>query len=100
LRKGKEWCSIGFPKTGHAGGSRVFGERDAARWTSDIENFRPQDRTIGMTSSRPSAAPAGSRFTAVSLQQSANFSEKEITFFLNVDFVNHVDLVAMTIKQP
>jgi hypothetical protein len=53
-----------------------------------------------MTSSRPSAAPAGSRFTAVSLQQSANFSEKEITFFLNVDFVNHVDLVAMTIKQP
>jgi hypothetical protein len=65
-----------------------------------ISNFRPQDRTIGMTSSRPSAAPAGSRFTAVSLQQSANFSEKEITFFLNVDFVNHVDLVAMTIKQP
>ena len=56
----------------------------------EIRALKPDDRE---GSSRRSAAPA-SPSTAVSAQN-ATSSEREIAFFLNVDFVNHVALVAV-----
>ena len=53
------------------------------------------DRPTGTTSSQPSAAPATSPSTGVSSAQDADFGEQEIAFFLNVDFVDHVALVAV-----
>jgi len=59
----------------------------------EIRAIRPSDRAallaaVGFTSSRSLYR----RFFGVK----RGFSEKEISYFLNVDFVNHVALVAVT----
>jgi ribosomal protein S18 acetylase RimI-like enzyme len=53
----------------------------------------PSDLTTGQTSLLPSAALASSPYTAGAVKGS--FTEPEIAFFLNIDFVNHVALVAV-----
>src|SRR5262249_14436893 len=54
------------------------------------------DLTTGPTSSQPSPAAARSPFTCVSLRQNETL---EIEFFLNVDFVDHVALVAVVYES-
>jgi hypothetical protein len=53
------------------------------------------DLTTGPTSSQLSAAVAGNPFIAVSLPSNVASQKSEIDFFLNVDFVDHVALVAV-----
>ena len=58
----------------------------------EIRALRPEDRDILIAAvGRTSAQSLYRRFFAVK----RDFSEKETTFFVNVDFVNHVALVAV-----
>ena len=58
------------------------------------KSARSGQRT-GPRSSPPSTIPARGPFTAVSLPPRRSFTEREIAFFVNVDFTNHVALIAV-----
>jgi GNAT superfamily N-acetyltransferase len=65
--------------------------RDGRR--AEIRALRPDDRSgLEEAIGRSSAESLHRRFFAVR----RNFSESEVAFFLNVDFVSHVALVAIT----
>jgi len=58
----------------------------------EIRELRPEDRAeLAAAVGRSSAESLYRRFFVVK----RNFSDREIAFFLNVDFVNHVALVAV-----
>jgi hypothetical protein len=74
---------------GHVGSGQLFGIRGAAQWTP---GRNPRDRADLIAAvGRSSAQSLYRRFFAVK----RDFAEPEIEFFLNVDFVNHVALVAV-----
>jgi RimJ/RimL family protein N-acetyltransferase len=58
----------------------------------EIRALRPEDRTgLGEAVGRSTAESLHRRFFAVR----RSFTEQEVAFFLNVDFINHVALVAV-----
>jgi len=62
----------------------------------EIRALRPEDRAeLAAAVGRSSAESLYRRFFAVK----RNFSDREIAFFLNVDFVNHVALVAVSEEE-
>jgi RimJ/RimL family protein N-acetyltransferase len=59
----------------------------------EVRSLRPDDRTDFLAAvARTSSESLRRRFFAIK----HSFTDQEITFFLNVDFVNHVALVAVT----
>ena len=48
----------------------------------------------GAISSLPSATSASSRFISRFFVAKRNFTEEETRFFLNIDFISHVALIA------
>src|SRR5262245_1179762 len=68
--------------------------RDGRRF--DIRAFRPADRDDMLAAaSRTSAQTLYRRFFSAK----RHFSDSEVAFFLNVDFVNHVALVALAQEE-
>ena len=83
-----------------AGGSHIFGDRSPANGAPS--KFALSKVTTANDFLKPSDGPARRQFTGVFLP-SRRLSEEEVGFFVNVDFIKHVALVASVnenMRQP